>query len=368
MTTAILTIILFCVMIFPHELGHFIAAKKCGVKVNEFAFGMGPAIWKKQGKETLYSIRLLPIGGFCAMEGEDGEPDEETKAENEKTYGKYDSERAFVNKKPWQKLIILAAGSFMNLVCAAVIMSVILGIGGFTTNVIGEITAGGAADQAGLLAGDEIVAVDEHEVDSWNDLSEFMPDEDKVFDMTVLRDGEEITVSLDPEIQYLNTETGEILTAEQAKDETLPVMERYVVGITSKISHNPVTAIKGGIQSTWEMLKMMFDTVGMLFSGEAGADDLSGPVGMVQMVDQTKSLGWWYYGYLTALICVNLAVINMLPLPALDGGRIIFVLFTMITGKKVNDRVEGTVHAIGIILLLALMAYVAFNDITRIFF
>jgi len=365
MTTAILTIILFCVMIFPHELGHFIAAKKCGVKVNEFAFGMGPAIWKKQGEETLYTIRLFPFGGFCAMEGEE----EETESKDgENADIEYDPDRSFVNKKPWQKLVILAAGSFMNLVCAAVIMTVILGISGFTTTFIGEVTPGGAADKAGLIAGDEIIAIDENEVDSWNDLSEYMPDEDKEFEMTVLRGSKEITVLLDPEVQYLNSQTGEIISEEQAEDASIPSVQRYVIGITSQISHNPFTAVKAGVQSTWEMLKMMFETVGMLFSGEAGADDLSGPVGMVQMVNQTSSIGWWYYGYLIALICVNLAVINMLPLPALDGGRIVFVLITMITGKKVSDKIEGAIHAVGIMLLLGLVVYVSYNDIVKIFF
>jgi Predicted membrane-associated Zn-dependent proteases 1 len=156
MTTAILTIILFCVMIFPHELGHFIAAKKMDVKVNEFAFGMGPKLWKKQRGETLHSIRLFPIGGFCAMEGEDGESDEP---------------RAFGNKKPWQKIIILAAGSFMNVVCAIVIMIIISGIAGFTTNLVGELTQDGAAQKAGIHEGDEIVRIDDNKVDSWEDIS-----------------------------------------------------------------------------------------------------------------------------------------------------------------------------------------------------
>ena len=122
-----------------------------------------------------------------------------------------------------------------------------------------------------------------------------------------------------------------------------------------------------GVQSTWNMVKMMFSALGQLFSGQAGVDELSGPVGMINMVSQTAQYGFWYYGFLTALICVNLAIINMLPLPALDGGRIIFVIYTMITGKKVSEKVEGTVHFIGIVLLLGLMAFVTMNDITRIF-
>ena len=126
-------------------------------------------------------------------------------------------------------------------------------------------------------------------------------------------------------------------------------------------------AVVDGAQSTWNMTKMMFSALGQLFTGEAGVDELSGPVGMINMVSQTTEYGFWYYGFLTALICVNLAIINLLPLPALDGGRIIFVIYTMITGKTVSEKVEGAIHMVGMVLLLALMVFVTMNDITRIF-
>ena len=154
MKTAILAIILFCVMIFPHELGHYIAAKKLGVKVNEFAFGMGPVIWKKQKGETLHSIRLFPVGGFCAMEGEDEDSDEP---------------RAFSNKKPWQKIVILAAGSFMNVVCAVVIMALVVGIIGFNTTTVDQVTDGSPAYEAGVNSGDRIISIDGDEIDEWAD-------------------------------------------------------------------------------------------------------------------------------------------------------------------------------------------------------
>ena len=156
METAILAIILFCVMIFPHELGHYIAAKRLGVKVNEFAFGMGPVIWKKQKGETLHSIRLFPIGGFCSMEGEDEDSDEP---------------RAFNNKKPWQKIIILAAGSFMNVLCAILIMSIVVGVLGFTTTTIDTVSEGSPAETAGIMAGDEITAIDGQPIEAWTDVS-----------------------------------------------------------------------------------------------------------------------------------------------------------------------------------------------------
>lgn len=332
MKTAILAILLFCIMIFPHELGHFIAAKRMGVKVNEFAFGMGPTIWKKQRGETLHSIRLFPVGGFCAMEGEDEESEEP---------------RAFNNKKPWQKIIILAAGSFMNVVCAVLIMSLVVGIIGFTTTTIDQVTAGSPAEAAGLAAGDEIIAVNGQKTEEWTDISGAIASSAGAsVAVTVEREGQELSLELKPQLN----ESGQ-----------------YLVGITSKVSHNPLRSLVEGARSTWNMTVTMFETLGQLFSGRLGADSLSGPVGMVQMVGETAQYGLWYYGFLTALICLNLAIINMLPLPALDGGRIIFVLYTMISGRKVSQKVEGTIHLVGLALLFGLMIYVTFNDVTRIF-
>lgn len=340
MKTAILAILLFCIMIFPHELGHFIAARRVGVKVNEFAFGMGPTIWKKQGKETLYSIRLFPVGGFCAMEGEDEDSNEP---------------RAFGNKKPWQKIVVLAAGSFMNVICAILIMSLVIGIMGFTTTVIGNVTDGLPAKAAGIMEGDKILEIDGTPIEQWADVSQaIQASGGETMDVTFERDKEVKSVAVTPQLT-------------DGFDAQGNPAQGYVLGITCKISHNPFMALVDGAQATWNMTKMMFSALGQLFTGKAGVDELSGPVGMINMVSQTSQYGFWYYGFLTALICVNLAIINFLPLPALDGGRIIFVIYTMITGKRVSEKVEGTVHFIGIVLLLGLMIFVTMNDITRIF-
>lgn len=343
MKTALLAILLFCVMIFPHELGHFIAARRMGVKVNEFAFGMGPAIWKKQGAETLYSIRLLPVGGFCAMEGEDGDS------------GDSADPRAFGNKKPWQKIVVLAAGSFMNIICAIVIMSLIVGIMGFTTTVIDEVAEDLPAREAGIQEGDKLIQIDDTKIEQWADVSKaIQASEGNAMEVTFERNNEVKTVSVVPQLK-------------DGVDAQGNPVQGYALGVTCKISHNPFMAVVDGAQATWNMVKMMFSALGQLFSGQAGVDELSGPVGMINMVNQTSQYGFWYYGFLTALICVNLAIINMLPLPALDGGRIIFVIYTMITGKTVSEKVEGTIHMVGMALLLALMVFVTMNDITRIF-
>ena len=266
------------------------------------------------------------------MEGEDEDSDEP---------------RAFSNKKPWQKIVILAAGSFMNVVCAVVIMALVVGIIGFNTTTVDQVTDGSPAYEAGVNSGDRIISIDGDETDEWADISQAIStSEGDSISMVVERNGEENTLDLTP---VLN-ENGQ-----------------YIIGITSDISHNPFKAVVEGAKATWNMTITMFDTLGQLFTGQLGADSLSGPVGMVQMVNQTSQYGFWYYGFLTALICINLAIINMLPLPALDGGRIIFVLYTMITGKQVSQKVEGTIHLVGLALLFGLMIYVTFNDITRIF-
>lgn len=340
MKTAILAILLFCIMIFPHELGHFIAARRVGVKVNEFAFGMGPAIWKKQGPETLYSIRLFPVGGFCAMEGEDEDSNEP---------------RAFGNKKPWQKIVVLAAGSFMNIICAVVIMSLVIGIMGFTTTVVGQVTEDLPAKAAGIMEGDKLLKIDDTEIEQWADVSKALQ----------ASGGEEVVVTFERNKQVETV--GVVPQLTEGVDAQGNPAQGYVLGVTCKISHNPFMAVVDGAQSTWNMTKMMFSALGQLFTGKASVDELSGPVGMINMVSQTTEYGFWYYGFLTALICVNLAIINLLPLPALDGGRIIFVLYTMITGKTVSEKVEGTIHMVGMALLLALMVFVTMNDITRIF-
>ena len=332
MKTAVLAILLFCIMIFPHELGHFIAAKRLGVKVNEFAFGMGPAIWKKQGKETLYSIRIFPIGGYCAMEGEDEESE---------------NPRAFSNKRPLHKLIILAAGSFMNVVCAVVIMIIVVGILGFTTTTIDAVSPDSPAAIAGIEAGDKIVMIDDSPIEQWTDItSKIVNSGDKEMTFVVERDGSEKSLTVTP-----------------IKSDT----QGYIVGITSRVSHNPAKAVVEGVKATWNLTLALFDTLGQLFTGSVGTENLAGPVGMVQMVSETSTYGLWYYGFLTAMICINLAIINMLPFPALDGGRIIFVLYTMITGKPVNQKVEGAIHFAGLMLLLGLFVFVTINDVSRIF-
>ena len=226
---------------------------------------------------------------------------------------------------------------------------------GFTTTVIDEVAEDLPAREAGIQEGDKLIQIDDTKIEQWADVSKaIQASEGNAMEVTFERNNEVKTVSVVPQLK-------------DGVDAQGNPVQGYALGVTCKISHNPFMAVVDGAQSTWNMVKMMFSALGQLFSGEAGVDELSGPVGMISMVSQTEEYGFWYYGFLTALICVNLAIINMLPLPALDGGRIIFVIYTMITGKTVSEKVEGTIHMVGMALLLALMVFVTMNDITRIF-
>lgn len=331
----LLVILLFSVLIFPHELGHMLAARACNVQVNEFAFGMGPVLFKKQGKETLYTIRAIPIGGFTAMEGEDTEESG-------------DNPRAFNNKKWWQKIIILIAGAAMNFFTAFIILTIISVVGGQLTTTIGDVSAGSPAAVAGVEAGDRIVEINGTEIDQWSEVSAAFGedvDENTVIEMTVERDGEQISFQMSPE----KSEDG-----------------RYIIGITSKVEHNIIYAFRDGAISTGQMTKYIFQAFGELFKTSDPLDSVSGPVGIVQVVSDTTQYGFLYYLYIVALVCVNVGIFNLLPFPALDGGRIIFVFIRLATGKAITDKVEGTVHAIGLALLFALAILVTGNDIIRL--
>ena len=337
MLTAILMIILFVFLIFPHELGHFIAAKACDVKVNEFAFGMGPAIFKKQGKETLYSIRAIPLGGYCAMEGEDTEVSG-------------DDPRAFNNKRWWQKIFILIAGAGMNILIAFLALTIYAGVSGAVTNTLGDVTKGGPADLAGIRAGDTVIAVESIETDSWYEVYDAL-------DQVMGTDGSEITVTV--------KRGSEVLTynVQPQKDED----GSFEIGITAGVTHNPFTAVRNGGRLTVNITKNLFGALKDMFSSDNVLDDVSGPIGMVQVVSETKSYGWTFFIYILGVISINLAVFNLLPLPALDGGRIIFVFIRLITGRAISDKVEGIVHTVGMALLIVFAIIIAGSDIFKLF-
>lgn len=329
--TAVYAIVLFVLLIFPHELGHFIVAKAVGVKVNEFAFGMGPALFQREKGETLYSIRLIPIGGYCAMEGENEESD---------------NPRSFNNKPGWAKISVLAAGAAMNVLISVLALTIIAGVAGSATTTIDAVDKGSPAYAAGIETGDQIVRINDTEIKDWEQVGNAIASSPEQADVTVLRDNREVTMEVVPK---------------QAED------GRYIIGITAEVSHNPGTALITGMESTWNMTVMMFQSLYMLISGDVPASDIAGPVGIVTMVSDTTNYGWYYFVSLVALMSINLAIINLLPFPALDGGRILFVFIRKITGKMISDDLEGKIHMIGMLLLFALMIFATWNDIARLF-
>lgn len=326
--TIVYAVVMFCLLIFIHELGHFMVAKACGVKVNEFALGMGPMIFQKQKGETLYALRLFPIGGYCAMEGEDEESEDE---------------RAFNKKESWKKALIVVAGAAMNFILCVVIMIGICIYSGTPTTTIGELSPGGPAANAGIKAGDEILSVDGMEVNEWNDILEAISAAENNVTVEVNRQGQVMTVESD-----LTQENG-----------------RQIIGIVPERDHNIISGAANGVKSTGRMFTVMIDSFRMLFSGEIGVKELSGPVGIVYVVNDSVRMGIIYIFYLTALISLNLAIVNMLPFPALDGGRLLFIIIRKITGRVITDEIEGKIHFVGIMLLFALMIYVTWNDIVR---
>lgn len=330
--TIIYAILMFCVLIFVHELGHFITAKACGIKVNEFSLGMGPAVLKKQKGETLYAIRLLPIGGFCAMEGEDEESDDD---------------RAFNNKLWWQKAIVISAGAVMNFIFAIIIMIAVAFASGTPTTTIATAEAGLPAANAGIAAGDKIVSIDNRDVEKWSDVSTFLSEADgETVNVTVIsKDGTEKSFELVP----------------TAADDT----GRKIIGVMPKFSRNIVKAAGDGIKNTWTLTVSMVDVIKQLFTGDVPASELSGPVGIVAVVNDTASYGFIYIVFLAAIISINLGIVNLLPFPALDGGRLVFILIRAISGGRITDKMESAVHFVGMMLLFMLMIYVTWNDIWR---
>jgi len=345
--TIVFAILMFSLLIFIHELGHFVAAKLSGVQVNEFAIFMGPAIVKWQRGETLYSIRCIPFGGYCAMEGED----EDT-----------ENPRSFQKAAWWKRLIILVAGVAMNFVMGVVLMGIYVSPAkAVPTPQIGVAKEGcTVVREGGLQVGDTILEVDGEKIYIAGDVGLILQlNPGDTHDLVVERNGEKLVFN-DYRMEKVQTEEGGSYRIEFATVEG---------NFVNKLSYTWNASIDT-IRNTWLSLKM-------LFTGQVGLKDMSGPVGIVQTVSETAGkspeiidalMVTVYFG---AFISINLAVMNLLPIPAVDGGRVVGLLLTTaieaITRKKVNPKYEGYIHAAGLILLLGLMAVIMFKDIFTIF-
>lgn len=331
MLTFLLTILLFSVMVIPHEFGHFAAAKLSGIKVNEFSVGMGPKIFQKQGNETKYSIRIFPIGGFCAMEGEDEESD---------------NPRAFNNVSTLKKIFVLSSGAIMNILVALLLMIITVQIIGTPTNVVGSIEKNSPAEIAGLRAGDRIVELDNKEINSWEDFVQEMR----------TKESEQIEIGVERKGNYK-----EFIINPIYKD------GREVIGVTSKPGHNVFKSVIYGSKSTWQINSAMYSGLYKMVTGKVNfKKNVAGPIGIISLVGKTSKEGFISFIYLAVIISINLAVINMLPFPALDGGRILFTLIRKITGNAISDEMEGKIHLAGFAILIALLIFVTWNDILRL--
>ena len=342
----LLAILLFGVLIAVHEFGHFITAKLCGVKVEEFAIGMGPAIFKKQKGETLYSLRCIPIGGYCAMLGED-EASEDP--------------RSFTSQRKWKRAIILVAGSVMNFLLGFLLVLLLYSnASGFYAPIITDFMDGCPYEaEDAFQVGDRIWSIDGKRVYQNSDISEFLARSGS-HDIVVKRDGKKLTLE-DMELVPLEYEG----------------QERKMYGFYFGVEEaNLKTTLVHSWNATMEFGRWVWMGLEQLVGGQVSVEDMAGPVGIVDLMAETGNNAASTADalmdilYLGAFIAVNLAIMNMLPIPALDGGRVFFLVVTWLieslTRKKLNPKYEGYVHAAGMVLLLGLMAFIMFNDIVRI--
>ena len=345
----IIAIIIFGILIAIHEFGHFMAAKLCGVKVEEFAIGMGPALFKKQKGETVYALRILPIGGFCAMAGEDEESDDP---------------RAFTNQGFWKKFVILCAGSFMNLVLGIVLILIMYaGAQAFVTPTIDHFMDGCPYEGTeAMQAGDTFYSIDGQRIYLVSDVSSFLMRGDGVYDIVMLRDGEKVELK-----------DFALTTKSYAEYANEGPKYGFVFGYTEATFG---TKLEYTWNTTLEFSRLVWLGLGDLINGKVGLKDMSGPVGIVDMMNEVGQQAESAKAaadnllYISAFIAVNLAIMNMLPIPALDGGRVFLMIVTVIieavSRKKLDPKYEGYIHLGGMVLLLGLMALVMYNDIAKL--
>lgn len=338
----IIAIILFSFIVFFHELGHFLLAKKNGIDVQEFAIGMGPNLLKKEYKGTLYCIKLLPIGGMCVM----GEDEEAT-----------DAPGNFNNASVWARISVIAAGPVFNFILAFVGAVIITASVGYDQPIVGSVESGYPAAEAGLQKGDKILKMGNKSIHLFREISMYNQfHQGETVEVTYERDGEKATVTLEPK----QNDSGYWM---------------FGIGASGYSKANVLTSLQYGTYEVKYWIDMVVDSLKMLISRQIGLNQLSGPVGVVSMVDstyqQTKSYGVRVVVLemlnLIVLLSANLGVMNLLPIPALDGGRLVFLFVEAIIRRRVPPEKEAYVHLAGMALLMLLMVVIMFNDIQRLF-
>lgn len=343
----ILFVLILGVIVLVHEFGHFIFAKFAGVYVYEFAIGMGPKLFGKKIGETEYTLRAIPIGGFCQMAGEDLEDDQDKKIPKNKR---------LQAKSAWQRFLIMFFGPCNNFILAVILLFFIALVwGGTTMNpVFTSIEKGSAAEKAGIDVGDKVLSINGHKVSTSDDLTLYLAIADPKVknEIKVLKEnGEEVTYKIKPKKIKVEKET----------------TYKYGVGIEQKKTYGFVAALQYTGKKIVSIFKQMFITIGYLFTGGIKLNQLSGPVGIYSIVGESSKAGLANLLYLMAFLSVNVGVINLLPIPAFDGGHILFIIIEKIKGSPVNPELENKIHAIFLMLLMILMVIITFNDILRLF-
>lgn len=368
----ILFIVIFCIVVVAHEFGHFIIAKANGIHVVEFSIGMGPTLLHFVKGDTKYSLKLLPIGGACMFEGEDGlkETDETDKEDGDKDHkdqetreikedlGTLKKSGAFPDAPVWARIATVVAGPVFNFILAYIFSAIIVASIGSDLPVIGTVGEGTAASEAGLMTGDEIVELNGKHIHLFREISlEAMLNEGEPVNIVYERDGQRTAVTLNPKYSE--------------KD------GRYYYGIAPLNGYTKFS-LPGVAEYSFYEVKYWIDTtirsLGMLVTGKAGIKDLSGPVGMVDAVDtiytESKQDGAFYVWLnmlnFAILLSANLGVLNLIPFPALDGGRLLFLVIEAIRRKPIPPEKEGIFHFVGFALLMLLMVVVMYNDIARL--
>lgn len=342
----LIIIFVFGILIFIHELGHFLTARACGVTVKEFAIGMGPKVFSKKSKKnnTVYSVRLFPIGGFVSMENEDG-LDEGADANDE---------NAFCNKSVPKRMLITIAGASMNLILGFLIMLVIVFMSKqLGSNVIAEFTEDAVSNEW-LCEGDEIIKVGGTRVHTWNETAyEIMNQGHEPVDITVKRDGERIRLE---DVRFPTFED----------EESRVVFGDFDFSVYAESKSFP-NLMKHAFFRSVSTVKMVIDSFAGLISGRFGMDAVSGPVGVVGAVENAARQGLMSFLYIMSVLTINLGVVNLMPFPALDGGRFVFLAIEGIRGKPINKNVEAYINFAGLIILFAFMIIITFKDVIKLF-
>lgn len=332
----IAAILVFGLIIFIHELGHFYFAKKAGVTIHEFAIGMGPAIFKKEKNGTLYSIRLLPVGGFVAMEGEDEESNDPN---------------SFGKKTIKERFLSIFAGPMANIILCIVLLIPFFFFRGTPTTTFDTVIENSPAYKVGFKKGDRIISIDNKKINNFEELGTIIGNSN----------GNEMKIKYERNGKIENKS----ISAEKQSG-------KYVIGIKPTNEKNPLKAIKQAFVSTYVISKTMLVFLWQLITGQLSGkvmDTVSGPVGVVNMVSNAATTGILNLVFMTALISLNIGIMNLLPIPALDGWRILMLMIEKIRkGKKIPAKIEGYINGIGLVALLSFMVFITYADIMKIIF